>query len=72
MISNSLDIDFIDGDIHGRSCKKYTQYSSHVILLTRNTRHRGQRDYKYARIDLGASGVQYVAAELWNNLSQEE
>ena len=22
MISNSLDIDFIYGDIHGRSCKK--------------------------------------------------
>ena len=22
MISNSLDIDFIHGDIHGRSCKK--------------------------------------------------
>ena len=24
MISNSLDIDFIHGDIHGRSCKKYS------------------------------------------------
>ena len=24
VISNSLDIDFIRGDIHGRSCKKYT------------------------------------------------
>ena len=22
MISNSLDIDFIHGDVHGRSCKK--------------------------------------------------
>ena len=31
MISNSLDIDFIRGDIHGRLCKKYVYiYKSQV------------------------------------------
>ena len=39
---------------------------------TRNTRQRGQLDYRRARIDLGASRVQYRGAELWNNLSQEQ
>ena len=34
MISNSLDIDFIHSDIHGRSCKnaKYLDGSIHVLL----------------------------------------
>ena len=27
MISNSLDIDFIHGDIHGRSCKKEAYFT---------------------------------------------
>ena len=34
VISNSLEIDFIHGDIHGRSCKKH-QYSS-IILISRH------------------------------------
>ena len=31
MISNSLDIDFIHGDIHGRSCKNQA-YPNQIML----------------------------------------
>ena len=36
MISNSLDIDFIHGDIHGRSCKKSTYSIKKAPVVTRN------------------------------------
>ena len=39
---------------------------------TRDTRQRGQLEYRRARNDLGASRVQYQAAGLWNNLSHAE
>ena len=32
VISNSLDIDFIHGDIHGRSCKKYAHGFCFAVL----------------------------------------
>ena len=37
VISNSLDIDFIHGDIHGRSCKKWYNCSSHMSEAKWNT-----------------------------------
>ena len=33
MISNSLDIDLIHGDIHGRSCKKVELYYNMLNFL---------------------------------------
>ena len=36
MISNSLDIDFIHGDIHGRSCKKCIFLTGRFILVWRS------------------------------------
>ena len=31
MISNSLDVDFIHGNIHGRSCKKFVSSMAHTV-----------------------------------------
>ena len=36
VISNSLDIDFIHGDIHGRSCKKSYSFAIYVMNNGRN------------------------------------
>ena len=36
MISNELDIDFIHGDIHGRSCKKYV-FQAYIATPTAYT-----------------------------------
>ena len=33
VISNSLNIDFIHGDIHGRSCKKFFHYTSSCFIM---------------------------------------
>ena len=42
VISNSLDIDFIHGDIHGWSCKKIKCLSKQFIITRKPTRHDGR------------------------------
>ena len=43
MKSNSLDIDFIHGDIHGRSCKKVTYNNMTVFIRDFGLKVKGQR-----------------------------
>ena len=38
MISNSLDIDFIHGDIHGRSCKKGKVFTKIMFMMLNSPR----------------------------------